>query len=161
MSRSTLLGWETDHRTSYRRRCDQPCRSTFDTRRVRRLNCRLPTLVRLNPSVFDSKCIRVDDECVSMSGKGAAVELAFRLGFCAWAKAHAAYPRQEGTHGFGRVTQSKRSPEYPVRFSKVTFHGILTRWPPPWKLEIFVDAVKRRASRRRPQDAEADIGRGP
>ena len=29
-----------------------------------------------------------------MSGKGAAVELAFRLGFCAWAKAHAAYPRQ-------------------------------------------------------------------
>ena len=29
-----------------------------------------------------------------MSDKGTAVESAFRLGFCAWAKAQAAYPRQ-------------------------------------------------------------------
>ena len=69
--------------------------STFDTRRVRRMNCRLPTQVRPEPSVFDSKCIRVDDGRVSMSDKGTAVESAFRLGFCAWAKAQAAHPRQK------------------------------------------------------------------
>ena len=89
VSRRHYWGEKRDQGNSYRRRYDQPCRSTFDTRRIRRLNCRLPTQVRTDPSMFDSKCIRVDDGCDSMSDKCTPVESAFRLGFCAWAKAQA------------------------------------------------------------------------
>ena len=122
-------GGKRDQRNSYRRRYDQPCRNTFDTRRIRRLNCRLPTRVRTDPSVFDSKCIRVDDGCVSMSDKGTPVESAFRLGFCAWAKAQAAYPRQrEPTrahlHNAPTIMPSWRSPlSAPIR-GTATVHRI-------------------------------------
>ena len=152
-SRRRYWGGKRDHRTSYRRRCDQPCRSTLDTRRVRRLNCRLPTLVRPNPSVFDSKCIRVDDGCVSMSWQRCSRRACLPARVLRLGQSPSGLPAPKGTHGSGRVTQSKQSPEYPGRFSKVTFHGIPTQRPAPHG--------NRDLCRRRPQDAAADTGRGP
>ena len=63
-------GGKAGQRSPRRRRCAQPRRNAIDARRVRGLNCRLPTRLRYSSPRFDAWRMRFDDGLRKPSDNG-------------------------------------------------------------------------------------------